>query len=97
VVSAGSAPLRAIFFLHKSSRNHLRPLENRLEIMGQLLSCLIKPLVSADWWEKMLTLVEVLAREVPCFEMEFDQSGGIVNELQELVRRPISLDKALAR
>jgi len=97
VVSAGSGPLRAIFFLHKSSRNHLRPLENRMEIMGPLLSCLIKPLVSADWWEKTLALVEVLARETPCYEMEFDQSGGIVSELQELVRRLGSLDKALER
>jgi hypothetical protein len=89
--------LRAIFFLHKSGRNHLRPLENRMEIMGPLLSCLIKPLVSADWWEKTLALVEVLARETPCYEMEFDQSGGIVSELQELVRRLGSLDKALER
>jgi MoaA/NifB/PqqE/SkfB family radical SAM enzyme len=87
LVSAAGAPLRAIFFLNKSSRNHLRPLENRMEIIGRLFSCLIKPMASADWWKKILALIEVLAREISCYEMEFDQSGGIVAELQKLVRR----------
>ena len=34
----------------------------------------------------MLALIEVLAREIPCYDMEFDQSGAIVAELQDLVR-----------
>jgi MoaA/NifB/PqqE/SkfB family radical SAM enzyme len=94
LVSAASAPLRAIFFLRKSSRNHLQPLENRKEILGRLLSRLIKPLVSADWWEKMLALIGVLAKEIPCYEMEFDQSGEIVTELEKQVRRGRSLHEA---
>lgn len=97
LVSAASAPLSAIFFLRKSSRNHLRLLENRQEILGRLLSCLIKPLVSADWWEKMLALIEVLAREIPCYEMEFDQSGEIVARLEDLVRGHLAKEKVLAR
>jgi hypothetical protein len=87
LVSAASAPLKAILFLRKSDQNRLVRLENRREILGRLLSCLIKPLLSADWWEKMLTLMAALAREIPCYEMEFDQSGGIVAELEDLVQR----------
>ena len=97
LVSAASAPLSAILFLHKSNRNQLQLLENRKEIIGRLLSCLIKPMVSADWWDKMLTLIGVLAREVPCYAMEFDQSGAIVGELQDLAHRYSALDKARER
>ena len=96
LVSAASAPLSAILFLHKSNRNRLLLLENRKEIVGRLLSCLIKPMVSADWWEKMLALIGLLAKEVPCYVMEFDESGGIVAELEDLVRRSRALPKASA-
>jgi MoaA/NifB/PqqE/SkfB family radical SAM enzyme len=84
-VSSASAPLGAILFLQKSNRNRLRPLDNRKEILGRLLSCLIRPMVSTDWWEKMLALIGSVAREVPCYKMEFDQSGNIVVELEDLV------------
>lgn len=97
LVSAASAPLRAILFLRKSDHNRLQLLENRKEIIGRLLSCLIRPMVSADWWDKMLALIGVLARETPCYEMEFDQSGEIVAELENLDRRLGSLDKVLER
>jgi hypothetical protein len=45
----------------------------------------IKPLVTADWWEKVLAVIEALTREVPCYRMEFDKSGAIVESLEELV------------
>jgi hypothetical protein len=93
LVSSASAPLSAICFLHKSNRNRLRLLENRKEIISRLLSCLIKPMVSADWWDKMLALIGVMAREILCYTMEFDQSGKIVAELEKLVARPSSMDQ----
>jgi len=43
LVSSASAPLGAIFFLKKSSKNCLLPLENVKEIVGKLIACLIKP------------------------------------------------------
>jgi MoaA/NifB/PqqE/SkfB family radical SAM enzyme len=94
LVSSASAPLSAICFLHKSNRNRLRLVENRKEVIGNLLACLVKPVLSADWWDKMLILIGVLAKEVPCYTMEFDQSGRIVGELEDLVRRLGSFDKA---
>ena len=82
VVSASSAPLRAILFLEKAPENRLVLLEDRREILRRLLACLIKPFVTADWWEKTLTLVERIAREVPCYILRFDKSGGVVEVLR---------------
>ncbi len=84
IVSSASAPLRAILFLRKSAQNRLIPLEKHMESLGHLLSCLIKPLATDDWWQKTLDLMEALVREVPCYEMEFDPSGQIITELQAL-------------
>jgi hypothetical protein len=49
-----------------------------------LLSCLIRPLASTDWWEKILVLIGSMAREIPCYQMEFDRSGNIVVALKDL-------------
>ncbi|MGP8052018.1 MAG: radical SAM protein [Desulfobaccales bacterium] len=87
VVSAASAPLKAIFFLRQSRQNKLIPFNPGRETMGELLSCVIKPLVTADWWQKMLALTEGIIREIPCYAMEFDASGKIVSQLEDLVWR----------
>jgi hypothetical protein len=58
---------------------------------------LIKPLVTKDWWEKTLDLIEIVVREVPCYEMEFDQSGEIVIHLENLVRERLTPEMAQAR
>ena len=86
LVSAASAPLYAILFLKKSSQNHITPITKRIEIIQRLMACIIKPFVTADWWQKMITLLEKIAREVPCYEMEFDRSGGIVPEIEGLLQ-----------
>jgi hypothetical protein len=83
-VSPSSAPLSAILFLHKSSENRLRPILDRRVILRKLLACLIRPFVTVDWWEKTLSLVESMAREIPCYDMEFDRSGEVVDLLTDL-------------
>ena len=83
-VSAGSAPLKAILFLEKSQENRLIALDNNQEIVKRHLACLIKPFVTADWWEKMLSLVEKIAQEVPCYRLQFDKSGKVVELVKEL-------------
>jgi len=85
VVSAASAPLRALFFLRQSAENRLIEVKDQRETLNVLLGCLIRPLATRDWWEKTLPLVESLAREVPCYFMDFDKSGAIVEELERLV------------
>lgn len=86
IVSSASAPLGAILFLRKARTNRLERLEDRAAVRAKLAACLIRPLVTAEWWEKMLDLVEVMAAEVPCYEMRFDKSGAIVPLLEELAR-----------
>ena len=78
-VSPSSAPLKAIMFLEQAPENMLIPLDNRKEITRRLLACLIKPFETADWWDKSLRLVEKMAREVPCYVLKFDRSGGVVD------------------
>ena len=84
LVSANSAPLKAIFFLEKSDRNFLVPIENRQLIVKGLLSFLIKPFVSVDWWEKSLSLIEDITCSVPCYSLYFNKSGEVVELLRNL-------------
>jgi hypothetical protein len=83
-VSPASAPLRAICFIEKADENTLTPLTDRKEITRRLLACVIKPFVTADWWNKTFDLIERMAHEVPCHVMRFDKSGSIVEDLQGL-------------
>jgi len=46
-------------------------------VIRRLLPRVLKPLVTADWWEKNLATLEALVREVPAYRMKFDKSGGI--------------------
>ena len=83
-VSSSSAPLRAIMFLEQSSENCLIPFNDRRQIAGRILACLIKPLATADWWESMLSLVDKIVQEVPCYTLRFDKSGAVVDVLKSL-------------
>ena len=83
-VSPASAPLRAILFLHQDSRNAITPLTDRKGIWRRLLGTLIKPMVTAEWWQKELDVLERLVNEVPCYKMDFDKSGAIVTKLAKL-------------
>ncbi len=84
-VSANFAPLKAVFFLRKARKNHLEPITDRKTIISRLLACLVKPLLTTDWWEKEMDLAGTMARELPFYEMEFDRSGDIMLHLQQLV------------
>ena len=83
-VSAGPAPLSAIFFIEQARVNRLSRIEGRGEAIHRLAATVIRSLATADWWEKTLSTIEGMAREVPCYRMEFDRSGAIVRELRRL-------------
>ena len=83
-VSPASAPLKAILFLDKAAENQLIHIRNNGAITRKLLACLIKPLTTNEWWEKMLTLVQGLARDVPCYTLKFDLSGKAAHLLDRL-------------
>ena len=87
-VSAAEAPLRAVLFLEKAKTNRLIPIADPQEVLKRVLPLLIKPLVTADWWEKTLAVVEAFVREVPAYRLQFDKSGKITKILGELLAKP---------
>lgn len=84
-VSSESAPLRAILFLEQSASNEVVPVRDRGESVRRLLATLVRPMVSSDWWNKELDVIERIVSEVPCYVMRFDRSGAIVPELEKLM------------
>jgi len=87
-VSPGSAPLRAVFFLRQAGTNRLERVDDPKAILRDFLPRLVRPLVSADWWERALALAEDVVREVPFYNLWFDKSGAVVEALEEFVERP---------
>jgi len=83
-ISADSAPLKAIFFLKQDRENMITHISRKPESVKRLLACLVKPLVTADWWDKMLTLVSSMVHEVSCYSLHFDKSGKIVDILKRI-------------
>jgi hypothetical protein len=84
VISASSAPLRAIFFLEQSKNNKVIPLDDQARIIPFLLSHVIRPLTTLDWWHKVIDNIGHLANTVPCYSLSFDKSGKIVDEIRKL-------------
>lgn len=83
-LSPNSTILRAMLFLEKAEENRIIPLDDKNELAQRLLACLIKPLVSVDWWEKTFPLVEEMIRKVPCYVLKFDKSGQVVDLLRSI-------------
>jgi hypothetical protein len=86
IVPRASAPLAAILFLQQDTRNEIVPLTDRKEVWRRLLATLIKPMVTAAWWQKELDVLAQIVKEVRCYTMKFDKSGAIVSELSTIVR-----------
>jgi hypothetical protein len=82
-ISAASAPLKGIFFLEKSSRNALLRIENNSVSIKTLLACLIRPLVTDNWWDLSMDLIARIIKSVPCQKLEFQRNGNISELLRE--------------
>ncbi|MCK4337162.1 MAG: hypothetical protein KAX11_04400 [Candidatus Aminicenantes bacterium] len=88
IVSRESAGLRAMFFLEQAIENRIIPLENRHDILKRLLARLIKPYITYQWWNNSLAVVEKLISDVPCYIIEFDKSGRVVELLKRFCAAP---------
>lgn len=84
-VSPAGAPLRAILLLEQAPHNRLVPVREKKEIVRRLPFFVVKPLITADWWEKTLDLVGLVAREVPVYRLQFDKSGRVADALEPLL------------
>jgi MoaA/NifB/PqqE/SkfB family radical SAM enzyme len=85
--SANSVDLNAILFLKKAKRNKIIPLDNKKKKTKSLLGTLIKPLVTVDWWEKTLPLLDKLLSEIRCYSLYFDKSGEVVQLLESFLKK----------
>jgi hypothetical protein len=52
--------------------------------MRRLYAFLVKPLMTTEWWDKMLTFMEKMVREVDFYIVQFDKSGRVVDLLKRL-------------
>ena len=84
-VSAASAPLRAVFFLRQAGTNRADRVADPRAVLADFLPRLVRPLLSADWWEKVLAVAGDVVREVPFYDLSFDRSGGVVEVLESLL------------
>jgi len=82
--SADSISLKAFFFISQSSRNTIVLEKDKTENIKQLLAYIVKPLVTYDWWENNMDLLEELIEDIPCYNLTFDLSGDIVTKIKEL-------------
>lgn len=82
-VSNGEAPMKALLFLEKSDHNRLEKLTDTKEIVSRLVPRLMQPLVTTDWWEKSLTTIEKLVKNVPAYLIRFDKSGEIRSVIRD--------------
>jgi hypothetical protein len=71
-------------FLKQDRLNKIEALTDRKKIWHNLLATLIRPMVTAEWWQKELDLLERIVQEIPCYTMRFDKSGAIVEELLKI-------------
>jgi len=85
VGSPETAPLRAILLLEQAGENRLIPVENRAEVIRRLPFLIVKPLVTADWWEKTLDLVQRIAAEIPVYRLRFEKSERVIDALKPLI------------
>jgi MoaA/NifB/PqqE/SkfB family radical SAM enzyme len=85
-VSPDSAPFRALLFLRQAGENRIERIEDPKVVLKGLLARFVRPLVTADWWDRVLALAGEIAAGVPCYDMYFDRSGRIVGALEELFK-----------
>jgi len=84
LVSPDSAPLEALFFLHKARENRLKVV-NKKEAVLNLFDCAIKPLITKEWTEKTLKLCEEIADKVPCYHLYFKKDKSVVEFLKRKI------------
>jgi hypothetical protein len=83
-VSPADAPLQAILFLEQAKTNEIIPITDKRDLLGLLLSHVIKGLATDDWWEKILNLIGEISAQVPAYRLLFDKSGQVSDILKQL-------------
>ncbi len=83
-ISSNFAPLKAVFFLEQSKVNGLVPITDKKLIFHKLLACLIRPVVTYDWWDNSLNTITSISNEISCWILKFDKSGKVLGLIKDL-------------
>ncbi len=83
-VSSLSAPLKGIFFLNQSKKNKITKIIDTQKSFFILMDCLIRSLVTHDWMELTMDFIESLSKQVNCYDLEFDKTGKIIEQIEAL-------------
>ena len=51
----------------------------------RLMETIIRSHADKSWWENSFTLIEQIANEVPCYDLEFDLSGKAADIISDLL------------
>ena len=86
-VSSSSAPLHSVLILTKDTCNRIERITDKMGVWKLLLTTIVKPVVTSEWWQKELDAMEKLIDEVPVYRMHFDKSGEILEVLEDLTKK----------
>lgn len=86
VTVPGSFPLKAIFFLEHHTGNTITLLSSSQDRVYPLLSAFVKPVLSKAGWKQSFDFLESVIRSVPCYRVQFNLSGDIVNSIKKIWR-----------
>lgn len=84
IFSAESSLLNGIFFIAPSDNNKILRSEDSKYNIYQLISFIIKPMVTRQWWNSNFGLIESIAKKIPCYHLWFDKKGEIADLIKKL-------------
>jgi hypothetical protein len=82
-ISPNSCRLKVIFFLEKSSINAIEPIPDKKTLITKLITCLIRPITTSDWWNNSLDLLTDLSKSVPAYNLKFNKNSEVI----QLIKR----------
>ena len=84
-VSPGSVLLGSIFFLEQSKINSIEPLDDKKEILQEIIQSMVKPVLTGDGWGETLAVIDAIVSNIQCFRLKFDLSGNICDILTRIM------------
>lgn len=82
-VNPDSARLHTIFFIKKAGKNRVIKIHKKTEKLKKLISHIIQPYVTKQWWFNTLNLLEDIVNRVEIADLFFCDNKNIGNYLKE--------------
>ncbi len=87
LASPGRAPLRKVYFLRKGLKNELIPLSSA-DVVGRFLACSFPLSYSQESVNFIISFLERISSNLPCFELRFLSDTEIVDSILGEAERP---------